>query len=83
MNAKNVEDLLKDALAGVAPEGDLDRLEPDAPLREQLELDSMDFLNFVIAVHRQLGVEIPEADYHHLLTWNDALAYLRKVLAAS
>jgi acyl carrier protein len=65
-----------DALAGVAPEGDFDRLKPDRPLRDQLDIDSYDFLNVVIALHEALGVDIPEADYPKLATLNGAIEYL-------
>jgi acyl carrier protein len=68
--------LVLDALAGVAPEADLAHLDPREDLREQLEIDSMDLLNFVIAVHERTGVEIPEADYPRLATLDSALAYL-------
>jgi acyl carrier protein len=63
-------------LGRVAPEADLGSLAPSEPLRQQLELDSMDFLNFVIAVHERLGVEIPEADYPRLATLDGAVEYL-------
>lgn len=63
-------------LAAVAPEADLDALPPDAGLRDELDLDSMDFLSFVIALHKALGVEIPEADYGKLTTLAGCVAYL-------
>lgn len=65
-----------DALASVAPEGDYARLEPDRPLRDQLDIDSYDFLNVVIHLHEQLGVDIPEADYQKLATLDMTVAYL-------
>ncbi len=49
---------------------------PAADLREALDIDSMDFLNFMIAVHHRLGVEIPELDYPKLITLDGAVAYL-------
>jgi acyl carrier protein len=64
------------ALGGIAPEADLDQLRPDISFREQLDIDSMDFLNFVIALHKQLGVSIPEKDYPKLLTLRGCLDYL-------
>lgn len=63
-------------LGGIAPEVDLASLDPSESLREQLDLDSMDFLNFAIALHEKLGVEIPEADYPRLATLAGAVAYL-------
>jgi acyl carrier protein len=72
-----------EALGEVAPEADLAQLAPRADLREELEIDSMDFLNFVIGVHRRTGVEVPEADYPRLATLDAAVAYLAARLAAS
>ena len=51
------------SLAVIAPETDFDRLASDADLRDELDLDSMDFLNFVIELHDRTGVEVPERDY--------------------
>ena len=64
-------------LGEIAPEADPASLDPAENLREQLDLDSMDFLNFVIGVHKRLGVEIPEADYPKLASLAGALAYLQ------
>ncbi len=65
-------------LGQIAPEADLAELNPDVSFRDQLDIDSMDFLNFVIAVHKELHVEIPEADYPKLATLNGCLAYLQQ-----
>jgi acyl carrier protein len=70
-----------DALGTVAPEADPSALRPDAVLREALDLDSMDFLNFVIALHDRLGIDIPEVDYPKLATLDGCLAYLTAALA--
>jgi acyl carrier protein len=64
------------ALGDVAPEADLAALRPDVPLREQLDLDSMDVLNFVVGLHAALGVDIPEADYPRLATLDGCVQYL-------
>ena len=63
-------------LRSIAPEVEADELEPGRPLRHQVDLDSMDWLNFLVALHEKLRVEIPEADYARLVTLNDLLAYL-------
>jgi acyl carrier protein len=70
-----------DALASVAPEADPATIDPKASLREQLELDSMDHLNFLIAICAALGVEIPEADYPRLQTLDQVVAYSADKLA--
>jgi acyl carrier protein len=61
---------------------DLQKLDPQADLREALDIDSMDFLNFVIAVHHRLGVEIPELDYPKLVTLGGAISYLEAKLGS-
>lgn len=54
---------LRTILGGIAPDLDVATIGPDDDLRNDIGLDSMDFLNFVIAAHEQLGVDVPEADY--------------------
>ena len=54
---------LRTILSDIAPDLDVSTVGPDDDLRNDIGLDSMDFLNFVIATHKQLGVEVPEADY--------------------
>lgn len=76
MNDVPIRDEVRRALAAVAPEADLDALPSEASLRDELDLDSMDFLGFVIALHKALGVEIPEADYGKLATLDGCVAYL-------
>jgi acyl carrier protein len=64
------------ALCDIAPEIDPAHLRRDADLRDELDIDSMDFLNFIVAVHEQLEVDIPEADYEQLQTIEDIVAYV-------
>jgi acyl carrier protein len=64
------------ALGEIAPEADLASLAPDIGLRDQLDLDSMDILNFVVGLHAALGVEIPESDYPKLATLDACVDYL-------
>ena len=64
------------ALGDIAPEADLAALKPDVPLREQLDLDSMDVLNFVVALHEALGIQVPEADYPRLASLDACVEYL-------
>jgi acyl carrier protein len=65
-----------EALGNVAPELDPATLDPHQDLRNQLDLDSMDFLNFVVGLHKAFGVDIPEADYRKLATLDACVAYL-------
>ena len=63
-------------LAEIAPELDPAAVLPDVDLRDQLDIDSMDFLNFVIALHERLGVDIPERDYPKLGTLDAIVDYV-------
>jgi acyl carrier protein len=76
MTADELRKTVLDTLGDIAPEADLDALAPGRNLRAELDIDSMDFLNFVIALNEKLGVEIPEADYPQLITLNSAIGYL-------
>ncbi|MDE1990364.1 MAG: acyl carrier protein [Betaproteobacteria bacterium] len=65
-------------LQAIAPEVEGEDLVPDEPLRRQVDLDSMDWLNFLIGLHRAFQVDIPESDYARLVTLDDVADYLRK-----
>ena len=65
-----------DVLGAIAPEIDSASIDPAQPLRDQVDLDSFDFLNVIIRLHEILGVDIPESDYAELLTLNGAVKYL-------
>jgi acyl carrier protein len=70
-------------LKTIAPEVEADELRPDRPLRNEVDLDSMDWLNFLLGLHDKFKVEIPEADYARLVTLNDVVAYLAAKLRLS
>jgi acyl carrier protein len=78
MNDAELKALIIELLSGIAPEADYSSLAGDAVLREALDLDSMDFLNFVTALHQRTGKNIPEADYPDLFTLDSAIAYLKR-----
>jgi acyl carrier protein len=69
-------------LGNVAPEADPASLRPDVPFRDQLDIDSMDLQNFVIALYKEIGVDIPERDYPKLMSLDGAVAYLVKATGA-
>ncbi|HSN33058.1 MAG TPA: acyl carrier protein [Ideonella sp.] len=73
-----IRDTVADCVLAIAPEADLARIDPKASLREQLDIDSFDFLNLLIALHQRLGVEIPEADYRQVETLDGLLDYLAR-----
>ncbi len=64
-------------LGTIAPEADLNSIKPAVPFRDQLDLDSMDFLNFVIAMHKEFKVEIPEADYAKVASLEGCTVYIQ------
>lgn len=76
MTDEEVKGLVLKALASVVPELDEATLSPDKNLRDQLDIDSMDFLNFVIALHEALKVDIPESDYAQFASVTGAVRYL-------
>ena len=79
---EEIRDVIFDALGAIAPEVDPAIIAPDRPLREQIDIDSFDFLNFIIRLHEALGIDIPEKDYAELLTLNSAVEYLARRCAA-
>ena len=76
MNRADIQTLALSSLCAIAPEVDAAELRADRPLRTQVDLDSMDWLNFLISLHKQLNVDIPEADYARLVTLDDVVSYL-------
>ena len=78
MNKTQIIDIARTALGDLAPEADLGRLDPEAELQEVLDLDSMDFLDFVAALHEATGVDIPERDYPEVATLAGCVAYLAR-----
>jgi len=65
-----------DTLGEIAPEGEADAIDPDYELIEQLDIDSMDFLNLMLGIQRRTGIEIPERDYAQLTTLKGCVVYL-------
>jgi len=76
MNEQQIRALAAEVLAGIAPEADLATVGDNEDLREALDLDSMDFLNFVIGLGDKTGLKIPEADTPRLHTMKGLVAYL-------
>jgi acyl carrier protein len=78
MNDAEIRALALRVLQSIAPEIEEIDLRDDKPLRAQIDLDSMDWLNFLLGLHRELSVDIPESDYARLVTLADVVAYLRQ-----
>ena len=70
--------LVISVLCQIAPDVDPAAIDPDIELAEQLDIDSMDFLNIVVEINTRTGIEIPERDYPKLATLNGAVSYLAR-----
>jgi acyl carrier protein len=81
MNDKDIQSRVIAIIQTIAPELEAGTLRVDQSLRKQVDLDSMDWLNLLDALHAKLAVEIPEADYEKLVTLDDLLAYLKRKVA--
>ncbi|MCM5571278.1 phosphopantetheine-binding protein [Burkholderiaceae bacterium FT117] len=83
MNTRDeIRQVVVDSILAFAPEADFDALDPGRPFRDELDIDSFDFLNLIVALHEKLGVDIPEADYGKVLTLDAMLDYLEARLGA-
>jgi acyl carrier protein len=76
MTHEQAAEAVRTALGDIAPEVDAAELNTDAPLREQAEIDSFDYLNFLLRIQELTGVEVPEKDYERVRTWNGLVGYL-------
>jgi len=81
VNREEIAGAVRSILGRIAPEVDLAQVRPDADLRDELDIDSMDFLRFVVQLHERLGVEVPEADYPSIRTLGGCVAYLATKVA--
>ena len=80
MTPAEVREVVVDILEGIAPDEDLSNLKDDIALREQLELDSMDFLDIVMELRKRYRVQIPEDDYVQLATMDSTIQYLAPLM---
>lgn len=82
MNRDELKQAIVQTLATIAPEIDAEALKADKPLRDQVDLDSADWLNFLVALHARTGVDIPDADAAKLTTLDRLVDYSRRKLGA-
>jgi acyl carrier protein len=80
MNETEIRDRVIKTLASIVPELDARTLKPAVSLRDQLDVDSMDFLNFLIALHQEFGVDVPESDAGKLGSIDACVDYLARAL---
>lgn len=83
MTSGEIRSLLLQLISDIAPEADPTSIADDEDIRETFDLDSMDFANLVVAIHKRTGVNIPELDYRKLSTLGGAIAYVEKALGQS
>jgi acyl carrier protein len=76
VNHHDARTLFQDLLRRIAPEVDLDDVDPSAPLQEEMDLDSMDFLRLVTALYDATGIDVPERDYPRLATVDGFIDYM-------
>ena len=76
MTKDEIKEIVLHVLGQIAPEADTSQIKPNLRIRDQLDIDSMDLLNFVVALHKELQIEIPEADYPRLATLDGCVDYL-------
>lgn len=82
MTKDEIKAAVLESLKAVVPEMDAASLKPNKSLRDRLDVDSMDFLNYVVGLHEALKIDIPEADYPKLATLDGAIAYVAEHVGA-
>lgn len=80
MNDERVRTVVLDAIRNVAPDVDVEALDPGADLRREADLDSVDVANLVVRLRDVLGIDVPETEYDELTTVDRAVAYLERKL---
>lgn len=76
MKEEQIRELIVERLRQIAPEADLGNLNPEQRFRDQFEFDSVDFLNFTLALQERMTIAIPEEDFPSLATLNGCIRYL-------
>ena len=80
MKREEIRAVVLGSLGQVAPELNLETIDPHASIRDQYDLDSVDYLNFIVAIHTKTGIDIPEVDYPKLVTLDDCVEYVTRAL---
>ena len=81
MIAEEVRSALLDIIGEIVPDEDVTKIKGDVPIREQIELDSMDFLDIIMEIRKRYHLEVPEDNYEELNTLDSSIAYLAPKLA--
>lgn len=80
MTRDEIRATILEIIAQIIPDEDLSNLKGDIPIREQVELDSMDFLDIIMELRKRYGIEVPENDYPKLATLDGSVAYLEPLM---
>ena len=80
MTREEVRRAVVSILEDIAPDEDLSSIKDDVPLREQIDLDSMDFLDIVMELRKRFNIEVPESDYQELVSMDSCIQYLQPLL---
>ena len=80
MNKEEVRQAVVDILADIAPDENVSSIKDDITLREQMDLDSMDFLDIVMELRKRFNIEVPESDYQELVSMDSCIQYLQPLL---
>jgi len=81
MTASQIRGIILEVIGQILPDEDLSKLKGDVRIRDQVEMDSMDFLDIVMELRKRYGIEVPEEDYMNLATFDSAVAYLEPRMA--
>ena len=80
MTGEDVRNAVLSILGDIAPDEDVSSIDDDLKLRDQIDLDSMDFLDIVMELRKRFNIEVPEKDYEHLATMASCITYLQPLL---
>ena len=78
MKTTEIETVMKEEIRRIAPDIDISTIDRDANLQEEFDIDSMDFLHLVTALSSRFNIDMPEADYPRMITYNAMTAYLNE-----
>jgi acyl carrier protein len=81
MTKEQIRASVLEIIGQIIPDEDLSNLKGDVPIREQVELDSMDFLDIVMELRKRYSIEVPESDYARLATLDSSVNYLEPRMA--
>jgi acyl carrier protein len=81
MTASQIRAIILEVIGQILPDEDLSKLKGDVRIRDQVEMDSMDFLDIIMELRKRYGIEVPEEDYMNLATLDSAVAYLEPRMA--